>query len=84
MPDIALRQIREFVHSVDAGNWTGDGSVWIAADSASAAEHAFPCRGDHLRAIPLPSGPDSRASRRRQARTVRSRPRKALRAVGGT
>jgi 3-oxoadipate enol-lactonase len=82
MPDVALRQIWEFVHSVDTGNWKGDGSVWIAADSATAATSAFPCRGDHLRAIPLPTDSRSTGGRQRLSRTVRARPRKALRAVG--
>jgi len=54
MPDIALRQIEEFVVSVDSGAWVGDGSVWIAADRADANPHAFRCAGDHMRAIPLP------------------------------
>jgi pimeloyl-ACP methyl ester carboxylesterase len=53
MPDITLRQIYEFIRAVDAGKWVGDGSVWIAADSADAHPHAFPCAGDHMRAIPL-------------------------------
>jgi pimeloyl-ACP methyl ester carboxylesterase len=83
MPDIALRQIWEFVHSVDAGIWTGDGTVWVAADSATAAVHAVPCRGDHLRAIPLPSAQQAPDKRQRPPRTVRARPRKALRAAGG-
>ena len=36
MPDITLRQLREFFRAVDAGTWVGDGSVWIAADRADA------------------------------------------------
>ena len=54
MPELTLRQIWEFLRSVDSGAWVGDRSVWIAADRADATPHAFPCRGDHLRAIPLP------------------------------
>ena len=58
MPEITLRQLHEFVRSVDAGTWVGDGSVWIAADVADAQPHAFPCPGDHMRAIPLPVAAD--------------------------
>ena len=54
MPEITLRQIWEFLKSVDAGDWVGDGSVWIAADQPDAMPHAVRCRGDHMRAIPLP------------------------------
>jgi pimeloyl-ACP methyl ester carboxylesterase len=54
MPDVTLRQIHEFLRAVDGGSWVGDGSVWIAADRADAEPHAFPCTGDHMRAIPLP------------------------------
>jgi pimeloyl-ACP methyl ester carboxylesterase len=54
MPDITLRQIREFLRSVDAGTWIGDGSVWIASERADIVPHAFRCPGDHMRAIPLP------------------------------
>ena len=54
VPDVTLRQIGEFLHSVDSGAWVGDGSVWIAADRADANPHAFRCPGDHMRAIPLP------------------------------
>jgi len=56
MPDLTLRQIWEFMRSVDSGGWTGDGSVWIAAERADADPHAFPCPGDHMRALPLPPG----------------------------
>ena len=55
MPEITLRQIWEFLKSVDALEWVGDGSVWIAADRADATPHAARCRGDHMRAIPLSS-----------------------------
>ena len=54
LPDITLRQLHEFFRAVDEGKWRGDGSVWIAADRADAQPHAFPCRGDHMRALPLP------------------------------
>ena len=73
LPDITLRQIHEFVRAVDDGTWRGDGSVWIAADSATAEPHAFPCIGDHLRAIPLAIAKRAaRAPRQAQARTART------------
>lgn len=53
MPDITLRQLFEFVRAVDDGSWLGDGSVWIAADKPDAVPHAFPCAGDHMRALPV-------------------------------
>ena len=53
MPEITLRQIWEFLKSVDGGTWVGDGSVWIAAERADAIPHASRCTGDHMRAIPL-------------------------------
>ena len=69
MPDATLRQIREFLRAVDDGTWTGDGSVWIAAVDADAEPHAFPCRGDHMRALPLPASPPPRkAAARPRAR----------------
>jgi len=55
MPEITLRQIWEFLRSVDAGEWAGDGSVWIAADRADATPHAVRYAGDHMRAIAPPS-----------------------------
>jgi pimeloyl-ACP methyl ester carboxylesterase len=55
MPDITLRQLHEFLRAVDGRTWVGDGTVWIAADAADAEPHAFPCPGDHMRAIPLPA-----------------------------
>jgi len=55
LPDITLRQLHEFFRSVDDGTWSGDGSVWIASDRADAKPHAFPCPGDHMRALPLPA-----------------------------
>ena len=41
----------------DDGSWVGDGSVWIASDRADGEPHAFPCPGDHMRALPLPASP---------------------------
>ena len=56
IPELTTRIVAEFVHSVEEGSWQGDQSVWIANDDPKAAEVAFPCPGDHLRAIPL-AGP---------------------------
>jgi pimeloyl-ACP methyl ester carboxylesterase len=53
LPDVTLRQLHEFVRAVDGRAWVGDGSVWIAAERADASPHAFPCPGDHMRAIPM-------------------------------
>jgi pimeloyl-ACP methyl ester carboxylesterase len=65
MPEITLRQIEAFLTSVGDGSWKGDGSVWIAAEQADAHPHAFPCRGDHMRAIPpLQQAGRTRASRK--------------------
>ena len=55
MPEITLRQIHEFLRSVDAGEWVGDGSVWIAAEHVDATPHALPYTGDHMRAVVVPS-----------------------------
>ena len=74
LPDITLRQIHEFLRAVDDGTWVGDGSVWIAADSAAAEPHAFPCIGDHLRAMPL-----AVAKPAARARTANPRVRRAAR-----
>ena len=54
LPEITLRQLLEFARAVDAHTWVGDRAVWIAADDPDATPHAFPCPGDHMRAIPLP------------------------------
>ena len=65
LPDITLRQLHEFFRAVDDKTWVGDGSVWIAADRADARPHAFACKGDHMRALPLPAA--RVAARRRDA-----------------
>jgi 3-oxoadipate enol-lactonase len=74
LPDVTLRQLHEFFGAVDGGTWTGDGSVWIANDRADAEPHAFPCRGDHMRAIPLPPldavSENAGARRRRSSRAT--------------
>jgi pimeloyl-ACP methyl ester carboxylesterase len=78
MPEIALRQIWEFLRAVDTQAWTGDGSVWIAADSATGTPHAVRCVGDHLRALPLGKAkaqPRSRRGSPRRARAGSGRPR---------
>ena len=43
LPDVTLRQLHEFLRSVDEGTWVGDGSVWIASDRADGEPPAFPC-----------------------------------------
>ena len=75
MPEVTLRQIREFVQAVDGGAWTGDGSVWIAAEDANAEPHAFPCHGDHLRALPpvQPRQAPRKATPKRRARSKEAR-----------
>jgi pimeloyl-ACP methyl ester carboxylesterase len=74
LPDVTLRQLSEFMRSVDDGTWVGDGSVWIAADAADAEVPMFRCEGDHMRAIPLPgapaAGPVPTRHRVRSARSV--------------
>ena len=75
-PDATLRQLHEFLRAVDGGTWTGDGSVWIAAERADAEPHAFACTGDHLRAIPLSAAPASDARGSAAAPRRRSRRRK--------
>jgi 3-oxoadipate enol-lactonase len=74
MPDVTLRQLSEFVRSVDGGTWIGDGSVWIAADDAEADPPMVPCTGDHLRAIPLPGtkAPNAKAEREQTSASRRS------------
>jgi 3-oxoadipate enol-lactonase len=75
LPEVTLRQLLEFFRAVDGRTWVGDGSVWIANDDANAHPHAFPCPGNHMRAIPLPR-PDARTAGTRGAagrtRTKRS------------
>jgi 3-oxoadipate enol-lactonase len=54
LPDVTLHQLHAFFRAVDSGTWVGDRSVWIASESADGDPHAFPCPGDHMRALPLP------------------------------
>ncbi len=77
LPDITLRQLYEFFRSVDDGTWAGDGSVWIASDRADAEPHAFPCPGDHMRALPLPTTVVPRAPAPARAGARRSTPKPA-------
>ena len=70
LPDVTLRQLEAFFRAVDAGAWIGDGSVWIANDDPGADPAAFPCRGDHMRAIPPPAGEPAP----RRAKTPAKRP----------
>ncbi len=63
-PAVTMRLIGAFLDAAQAGTWPGDQSVWIAADDPEAPEPWFPCRGDHLRAVPLPevASPDEAAA----------------------
>ena len=72
LPDVTLRQLYEFLRAVDGRTWVGDGSVWIAAERADATPHAFPCEGDHMRAIPLPAEGNSASASARRASAKRS------------
>lgn len=53
IPEITCRVIAEFVNQVETGKWVGDKSVWVASDDPDSDVIAFPCRGDHMRAIPF-------------------------------
>ncbi len=57
-PAIVCRILGEFFRSVENASWTGDQSVWVAADDPRAAVVATPCRGDHTRAIPAGAAAD--------------------------
>ncbi|MGV6872254.1 alpha/beta fold hydrolase [Pseudochelatococcus sp. B33] len=62
-PRLTIRLIEAFLDLVVAGAWPGDQSVWISAEGPEEPEPWFPCRGDHLRALPLfppRSGPEAR------------------------
>jgi pimeloyl-ACP methyl ester carboxylesterase len=52
MPALTMRQIEHFVASVRDGSWSGDQSVWVAAESADAEPCLYRALGDHMRAIP--------------------------------
>jgi pimeloyl-ACP methyl ester carboxylesterase len=67
LPEVTLRQVWEFLRAVDEGRWAGDGSVWIAAEDAEASPHAFPCIGDHMRALPIAASVDAAASANKTA-----------------
>jgi hypothetical protein len=76
-PAVTLRLIEAFLAEAGAGKWPGDQTVWIADDDPEAAEPWFPCVGDHMRAVPLPSGeatPPRRPPKRAAAGS--SKPRK--------
>ncbi|GBC59474.1 lysophospholipase [Desulfonema ishimotonii] len=53
IPDITCRVIADFADQVETGRWGGDKSVWIAADDPASEEIAFPCQGNHTRAVPF-------------------------------
>ena len=65
IPELTSRLIGDFVKSVEAGEWVGDQSVWIADEHPDAKVALTRCEQDHLRAIPVPE-PDrpARAPRR--------------------
>lgn len=54
IPEITCRVIADFVNQVETGQWKGDQSVWVASDDPESDVIAFPCQGDHTRAIPFP------------------------------
>jgi len=58
-PEISSRLMREFILDVECGAWQGDQTVWIASDDPKATESAFPCEGDHMRALPGFKRPDN-------------------------
>ncbi len=53
VPEIILRVIVDFVNQVENNKWKGDQSVWVASDDPNSETVAFPCEGDHTRAIPF-------------------------------
>ncbi len=53
IPEITARVLLHFVKEVESGQWQGDQTVWIASDDPKSEVVAFPCEGDHTRAIPL-------------------------------
>ncbi len=56
IPEITCRIIADFIQQVEDKQWRGDKSVWIATDDPHSTELLFPCRGDHMRAIPVVKG----------------------------
>lgn len=50
-PELTARLIDAFVRHVQAGDWPGDQSVWVASDDFPPATLARRCFGDHLHAI---------------------------------
>ena len=54
VPKITCRILADFIDQVESGQWQGDKSVWVASDDPQAEAVAFPCPGDHTRAIPFP------------------------------
>jgi pimeloyl-ACP methyl ester carboxylesterase len=53
LPRIVERIVIDFMRQVEAGDWVGDQTVWVAEDDAAAPRIAFPCPGDHTRGIPV-------------------------------
>lgn len=69
IPALTSRLLADFVHQVEAGEWQGDQSVWIAAEDPEAEPLLTYCDQDHLRAIPMPRSGSSTSSTKRQTGT---------------
>ncbi|MDN3516682.1 alpha/beta hydrolase [Aquisalimonas lutea] len=63
IPTLTSRLLAEFVQQVEAGQWQGDQSVWIAAEDPNAEPLLTYCDQDHLRAIPMPRSGSSDTKR---------------------
>jgi len=50
-PELTARLIDGFVQGVQAGDWPGDQTVWVASDDFPAEVLGYRCFGDHLHAI---------------------------------
>lgn len=55
-PDLVVRVIHGFVRTVKEGKWQGDQSVWLASEDPVSEVLACRIVGDHMRAIPIPTG----------------------------
>ncbi len=74
-PEITMRVIKHFIDSVEDDTWIGDRSVWIAGDDPGGDEVAYPCKGDHMRAVPPPIRPKSTRAATRSGTRAKPRPR---------
>jgi len=50
-PELTARLFDAFVRHVQAGDWPGDQSAWVASEDFPAEVLAYRCFGDHLRAV---------------------------------